>query len=171
MEKTIEQKAAETLLQKPTEVKVGEKIYRAAPPSVATLILVSEAVSRLPHTKLNKDDLVGSVLAIGKDCRELGDIAAILILGARHITETVPTPHTEEKHCLWGLIRWKRTVIRQETVDRKAELAKELLENLSPSKLALVISQMLTGLELGDFFYLTTFLTEANLLKPTKVET
>lgn len=57
-EKTIEQKAAETILQTPVEVKVGSKTYMTAPPSTATLILASEAVSRLPHVVLDPKNVV-----------------------------------------------------------------------------------------------------------------
>ena len=45
MAQTIEAKTAQTVLQEPKEIKIGEKIYSVAPPSLGTLILVSEAVS------------------------------------------------------------------------------------------------------------------------------
>jgi len=167
--RTIEQKVAGSILQKATEIKVGDKTYTAAPPSIATLILVSEAVSLLPHLKLDEKDVVRDVLSVAKDCRILGDIAAILILGARHVDDKVTRVQTEEKRCLWGLLKWERmtTVV----TDRKAELAKELLEELSPSRMHQLITQLLSGMDLGDFFALTTFLTEVNLMRQTKVET
>jgi len=168
MEKTIEQKVAEAILQKEVKVKVGDKEYTAAPPSTATLILVSEAVSRLPHIKLDPDNVVGECLSVAKQCRELGNVAAILLLGARHINDTVRTAHTEEKRCMWGLIRHRRTVIREES--QKDAVARELLETLKPSELNSLVAQLLQGMELGDFFGLTTFLTEINLLRQTKVE-
>jgi len=168
MEKTIEQKVAEAILQKEVKVKVGDKKYTAAPPSTATLILVSEAVSRLPHIKLDPDNVVGECLSVAKQCRELGDVAAILLLGARHINDTVRTQQTEEKRYLWGLIRRRRTVIREES--QKDAVAREVLETLTPSELNTLIAQLLQGMELGDFFGLTTFLTEINLLRQTKVE-
>ena len=171
MEQTLEQKVAETVLQKATEFKINGKTYIASPPSTATLILVSEAVSHLPHTKLDDKNIVSEVLSIAKDCRLLGDIAAILLLGARNIMETVRTQHTEREPCFWGLFKRKRTVIREEVIDRKKELSKELLENLSPSQLHSMIATLLQNLDLSDFFALTTFLTEVNLLRQTKVET
>ncbi len=169
MEKTIEQRVAETILQKPTEIKVGGKTYTAAPPSIATLILVSEAVSRLPHLKLDDQDIVRETLSVAKDCRILGDIAAILILGARQVNEQVIKVQTEEKRVLWGLFRRKRKT--SVITDRKTELSKEILEELSPSQMHQLITQLLAGLDLGDFFALTTFLTEVNLMRQTKVET
>lgn len=166
MEKTIEQKVAEAILQKEVKVKVGDKEYTAAPPSTATLILVSEAVSFLPHIKLDPDNVVGDCLSIAKDCRALGDVAAVLLLGARHINDTVETRHTENKRYLWGLIRHKRTVIREET--KREVVAREILETLSPADLNSLLAQLLQGMEIADFFGLTTFLTEINLLRRTK---
>lgn len=168
MEKTIEQKVAEAILQKEVKINIGGKEYTAASPSTATLILVSEAVSLLPHTKLDPDNVVGDCLSIAKDCRALGDVAAILLVGAHHINDIIRTPHTEEKRCLWGLFKYKRTVIREES--KKKATARELLETLKPSELNALIAQLLQGMELGDFFGLTTFLTEINLLRRTKVE-
>lgn len=169
MEQTIEQRVAETILQKATEIKVGDKTYTAAPPSIATLILVSEAVSHLPHIKLDDTDIVREVLSVAKDCRLLGDIAAILILGARHINDKEIRVQTEEKRYLCGLIRRKRKT--SVVTDSKTLLAQELLETVSPARMHQIITQLLSGLDLGDFFALTTFLIEINLMRQTKVET
>ena len=134
-EKTIEQKAAETILQTPVEVKVGSKTYMTAPPSTATLILASEAVSRLPHVVLDPKNVVEESLSIAKDCRALGDIVAIFILGAKNLKEKVKVQKNREKSYLWGL--FKRQVVEEveEVIDRKAELAQELLEELTPAEL------------------------------------
>lgn len=51
--KTLEEKVADTILQKSDEITIGEKTYKIAPPTTATLILASEAVSRLPKTVLD----------------------------------------------------------------------------------------------------------------------
>lgn len=85
MNKTIEQTVAETILEQPFEVKVGEKSYQVASASTATLILVSEAISQLPHIALDTEKVVEETLSVAKDCRILGDIAAILILGAKNL--------------------------------------------------------------------------------------
>lgn len=169
-QETLEQKVANTILQQATKIKIGDREYKAAPPSVATLILVSEAVARLPHIKLDDEHIATESLAIAKDCAVLGEIAAILILGARNITETVTTQETVSKKRLWGLWTQKRQVSVTKEIDRKAELSKELLENMSPVALHSLIATVLSKMELGDFFALTTFLTEINLLRQTKVE-
>lgn len=169
--KTIEEKVAETILQKDIEVTVGGKKYKAAPASTATLILASEAVSRLPEINLDPEKVVEESLSVARECRPLGDIAAILILGAKNLTETVKTRQTVEKRRLWGLVKWTEEVEVEQVIDRKAELAKQILEELSPRALNLLVAQLLQKMELGDFFGLTTFLTEINLMRPTKVET
>lgn len=168
--KTIEQSVAETILQKPIEVTVGGKKYTAAPASTATLILASEAVSLLPSVNLDPDKVVEESLSVARLCRPLGDIAAILLLGAKNLTETVKARKTVEKRCLWGLVKRKHEIEAEQVIDRKKELSKELLENLSPRALNNLVVELLQKMELGDFFGLTTFLIEINLMRPTKVE-
>lgn len=169
MEKTIEQQVAQTVLQQPKEIKIGDKTYKVAPPSLATLILVSEAVSHLPHIKLDDKRVMQEVLSVAKDCRELGDIAAILIIGAKHVNDEVKRQQKTRKRLLWGLFSKTRTETIIET--RKEALSRELLEDVTPSELHSIIAEILLQMEVGDFFGLTTFLTEANLTRQTKVET
>ena len=168
--KTIEEKVADTILQKEIEVTVGGKIYKAAPASTATLILASEAVSRLPKVNLNHEKVVEESLSVARECRPLGDIAAILILGAKNLTKTVKTRQTVEKRRLWGLVKRTVEIEVEQVIDCKTELSKQILEDLSPRSLNLLVAQLLQKMELGDFFGLTTFLTEINLMRPTKVE-
>ena len=169
--KTLEEKVADTILEKAEELSIGSKIYQVAPPSTATLILVSEAVSRLPRVVADPDNVVEESLSIAKDCRALGDIAAIMILGARHLTERVKVQQTREKRYLWGLIKRKTIEEVEEVRDLKAELAQELLETYSPKALNMLVGGLLNKMEIGDFFGLTTFLIEINLMHQTKVET
>ena len=166
MAKTLEEKAADTILQRAAKVKIGGKEYEAAPPSIATLILVSEAVSRLPQRTLDDKSIVSECLAVAKDCRPLGDIAAIMILGARHINDKTNDPHTEQKG-------WFRRLIsrKSKTVTKKEALAQEIIDTYTPSGLHGLITMLLQRMDLADFFALTTFLTEVNLLRQTKVET
>ena len=168
--KTIEEKVAETILQKADEIKVGGKVYTVAPPTTATLILASEAVSRLPKSVLDPNKVVEESLSVAKDCKALGEITAIMILGARHLTETKKVREKREKRYLFGLVKRQKWVEVEKTVDRKAELAQELLDTYSPKALNMLVGTLLHKMELGDFFGLTTFLIEINLLRPTKVE-
>lgn len=166
---TIESKAANTILQQPMEINVGARTYHVAPPSVATLILVSEAVSRLPQEELNEENVMEESLSIAKDCRVLGDLAATLILGAKHINDVEKRQEKRRKRHLWGLFHTSHTIEVRETA--KERLSRELLEELTPRELHNTIAQILLKMQVGDFFGLTTFLTKINLLRPKKVVT
>ena len=170
MAETIEQKLAQAVLQKPIDISVGSLKYTIAPPSVATLILASEAVSRLPHIKLDANKVVEETLSVAKECRPIGEVVAILILGARHLTDTVVRREKKPHSLLWGLIKWTTDKEEQVTIDKKGELTDKLLEELTPEQLYLLLAQILTKMQIQDFFGLTTFLTEVNLLRPTKVD-
>ena len=161
---TIEQRVGATLLQKPRQIEVAGKTYSVAPPTIATLILASEAISLLPQERLDDEHIVEETLRIAKDCRALGDILAILMLGAKGLTEE----RTIEERTLFGLRRRRKT----QTIDRKRELADDLLEPLAPRDLYRLISELLRDMQLGDFFGSTTSLLEVNLTKATRgVET
>lgn len=166
--RTIEEKAADTLLQKAAKVKIGGKEYEAAPPSIATLILVSEAVSRLPQRKLNEDLLISECLSVAKFCKPLGDIAAVLVLGARQYNAKPLSPQEAEK----GWFRW--FLKRKPTPSTQTQgeiLSQEILETFTPRQLYDLVAMLLQRMNLSDFFALTTFLTEINLLRQTKVGT
>ena len=161
---TIEQRVASAILEKKdTTLDINGKTYEIGDPSVATLILISEIISTLPHVqKTEGDKILASVLQHAKDFRPLGDIVAILILGAKGLTktETIETKH------FFGLITTKQ----QRTINLQAQLAQDILENVRPSVLSQIIIKRLLSLEVGDFFGITTSLSEANILKPTKGE-
>lgn len=176
MSKNIETKVAETILQEPEDVVVGDTVYKVAPPSTATLILVSEAAAMMPQTKLDPERIVDEVLSIAKDCRPVGEFAAILILGAKGLTETRKVVKTVEKTVyepyLFGLLKRQRviaeTVEKDVVIDRMAELSKSLLEDLTPRELHNLVARLLSRMQVADFFGLTTFLIETNLLRQTR---
>ncbi|MCM1066800.1 MAG: hypothetical protein NC418_04395 [Muribaculaceae bacterium] len=168
MAQTIEEKTAGTILQKPEKIELCGTTYTVAPPSVATLILASEAVARLPHIKLDLERAVEEVLATARHMRPIGDILAILILGSKHVDDTCQSSHTQRKRRLWGLFHTTREVTVTETA--KEKLSRQLLEELSPRELHMLLARLTKGMQVGDFFGLTTFLTEINLIRPTKVE-
>lgn len=169
MNRTIETQAVKTILQQPEEMEIGGKTYIINPPSVATLILASEAVARLPHIHLDEERVVEETLSVAKDCREIGDLLAILILGARHINDRRERSEIKRRSLLWGLFHTTRSVTVVETA--KEALSRELLEKATPRELHNAMAQLISKMQVGDFFGLTTFLTEINLLRPTKVET
>lgn len=167
---TIEQKVASAILERPTGVlEIAGKRYEIASPSVSTLILVSEIVSTLPVVSkdIPKEDIVASVLHYAKDYGRLGEICAVLILGRKGITEERTVMKVTEERRLFGLIRRRRKVSEKVTIDRKAELAAVIMDEVRPSVMMNVIVRRLRDMEIGDFFGITTSLSEANLLRPT----
>lgn len=165
---TTEERVAQTILQQPTTIKVGSKEYAVAPPSTATLILVSAAASTLPNVSLDEKKLVEATLNIAKDCTAIGDIIATLILGAKHVNDPVTRTEVRTVRYLRGLFKREMRIEVSET--KREQLSRELLEELSPRELQTILGQLLATLEIGDFFGLTTFLLEVNTIRPTKVE-
>lgn len=149
MKQTIEQQVGKAVLQQGDAIFVGGKRYTVAPPSTATLILVSEAISTLPRVSLDNGKILEESLSIARECRVLGDIIAVLILGAKKAS--------------------KHGIINRLFLRRRDRLAKKLLEELSPAELHALTATLLKSMQVGDFFGLTTFLLEINLLRPTKV--
>jgi hypothetical protein len=149
----LETKAAGAILQQPVEVEIGGAVYRVVPPSLATLILASAAIAKLPAGRLDDEDIVSECLRVAKDCEALGEITAILILGAKGLTET------KEVRTLFGT----KTV----ETDRKGALAKAILEELTPRRLSEVLGLLLAGMDAAFFFGITDFLVKINLLRAT----
>lgn len=176
MSENIETKVTRTILQEPEQITVGDKVYRVAPPSTATLILASEAAARMPQTRLAPDRIVDEVLAIARDCGPMGEFAAIMILGAKGLTERRKVVKTVERRVcepyLFGLLKRPRvieeTVEEEVVVDRKGDLARALLEDLTPRELHNLVARLLERMQVADFFGLTTFLIETNLLRQTR---
>lgn len=162
-QKTIESRVASAILERPTgNLEIEGTIYNIAPPSVATLILVSEIVSTLPIVEKTNDNekKTYSVLHHAKNYKALGDIAAVLILGAKAIKE--------DEQSLQKPRRWFSFLRRKQKVNRRAELAEKIINNVRPSVLFDCIIRRLKDNEVGIFFLITTSLSEANLLAPTK---
>lgn len=165
---SIESRVAAAILERNlATLEIDGESYDFAPPSLATLILVSEIISTLPVVEeVKKEDRLYSALHYAKDFKAIGDIAAILILGAKNLTER--RERVIEKRSLFGLIRRRKKIV--ETIDRKAELAEKIILNVRPSILYNVIIERLKQNEIATFFAITTSLSAANILKPTKAE-
>ena len=159
MKKTIETKAADVILQRKQEVNIAGTDYSVAPPTLATVIMLSELVSYIPqfNTKAEGWDKVSEMLRIGKDCRILGDIVALQVLGAKGLKKE----QVIEKKLFWWST--KKKVV----VDKQKELAKILLTEITPEELYNLYIELLYGMEIGHFFAFTASLAEVNLLKPT----
>lgn len=160
MAKNIESKVADTILERTHEVTIGENKYNAAQPTTATLIAVSEYVAQLPQVKLDSNDILSESLRVAKDCRVLGDIVAVLILGEGNNRQ----PATRKKN------RFLSFFDKTENDTKQTVLAKEILTTLSPRQLNQVVIDLLKRMEIADFFGLTTSLIEVNLTAATKME-
>ena len=161
---SLEQKAAAAILEQPIEVTVGDETYVAAPPSVATLIMVSALVSQLPSVQLDKEHILEDVLRTAKDCRKIGEITAVLILGVKFIKAQEKTRLRANKRGFRAFFHPKH---ERETVTVEG-LATRLLEELSPSEMYGIIARLLSRMEIGDFFALTTFLQGVNQTRATR---
>lgn len=159
--KTIESLTADTILQRAQSITIGGVEYIVAPPTLATLILVSEAVSYLPSVEFNEATALTDALREARHYKALADIAAILILGAQRL-EVV------EEHTTRFLGIFKRT--KRVKVDMKRRVADAML-NVEMSELSNAVATMLAMMQTDHFFALATFLTNINLTKATKVAT
>lgn len=171
MAKTIESEVAKTILQKPNKVVIGKETYLVAPPTTATLILMSEAIAELPDIRMDGDNLMFEALAVAKDCRAIGDVLAILILGANNLEEQIAECKIRQKKICFGLITKTEEYQETKVVDRKAELSKKILMHMSPQKINELLNTLLGGMQIAFFFATTTSLIEVNLLRRTKKTT
>lgn len=151
MNKTIEQKTAETVLQTPEKVTIGGRKYTVAKPSTATLIMASAAISKLPQFELKKEAMVSDVLRVAKDAEGVGDVVAIMMVGAKGLNSIGPRRWMK----LWRLRKMKRIVLEEAGADELQKLAYQLFSKM----------------HVGDFFGLIAFLSEVNMTKPTKATT
>ncbi len=156
MKKPIESKVADTILQRGQEVVIGDKTYQVAPPSTATLILVSELVAQMPNIRLDADQVMAESLKVAKDCKVIGNIIAVLILGAKALKQ--------KKSKTW--FSW----FNRKKANKQSELAEEILNNITPIELNGLVQKLLGAMEISFFFGISTFLIGINLTKETKTE-
>ena len=150
---------AAAVLQTPTKIKVGGTTYEVEPPTLATLITVSEIVSALPAPP----DKEGVDLASAASCKPLGLLAATLILGARVAKEKADvSPFARIKR--WFGVKGAEERTRGEV------FGEEILEHCTAKEVQAIVAETLKQMEIASFFALTTFLKGVNLLRPTKVE-
>ena len=150
----IESKAASTVLQNQFKVRVGTEVYRVAPPTLSTLIRVSELIAKLPKEE-NQDILVWS-LESAKQARLIGDIVATIVLGANNLDKEV----VRVKSFL-GFRYKKKVSLYKEIKEQAIRMEYEPLSSL-------LVGLFKEGLDVDAFFLLTTFLRGQNILKRTR---
>ena len=154
---TTETKTADAILQRVTEITIGEEVYKVAPPTLATLISVSDELSKLPDEMLEpaREDSSAVITALrtARHAHGLSRAISLLILGA-----PAPLPSMLER------------VLRTFKGDPVEKLARKIEAKHGVSDLALAFLRLTERLEVHDFFALTTFLSAIRVAKPTKVE-
>lgn len=171
--KSIEKKVADAILQRASvSIEIEGKVYPVAPATPATLILVSDLVTELPEVRTDADNLLFETLRTARDCSVIGDIVAALILGAKRIKEqhTISVERTTEtRRFSWKKLRWVK--VREKHTEDVLEfryLSELILDNCSPATISEIVSKRLLDMGLSDFFGLTTSLSAANLIRPTR---
>lgn len=164
-----EKKVAETILQeKDMSVTIGGKAYEFGKPTVGTMIMVSSLIAQLPpvDAKAKGADIVREVLRTAKNSAVIGEIAAVLILGAKRVQEhrkvSATPPFTRPWWAFW------RSDDKSIVTDEKTALAAGILNEMSVAELQELIISRISDLQVGSFFGLTTSLTTANILRPTR---
>lgn len=167
---TLEKRVVDAILERSSdEIEIDGERLQIAPPTVATLMLVSEAVAELPMVDKGVDNALIEVLATAKDMAVVGRIAAILMLGAKRVNEKRERIVGRKRQWSWRRCRIVTTEEREAEVEW---LGRRVLEEVSPGVLLKVVSRRLVMMEVADFFALTTSLSEANQLRRTReVET
>lgn len=162
---TTEQKVAETILQKKDSITIGGKTYMVGKPTVATIIMCSELISQLPKIRdVKPDQIVLEVLRTARNMRIIGEICAVLILGAKRVKEI------REGSQKGGRRRFSLFKRRDSKENELETLSQEILLNASSKEISDLISTRLTYLDLGSFFGITTSLAGANILQRTKTD-
>lgn len=163
---TLEKRVVDAILERPAEViEIDGEKFPIAPPTVATLMLVSELVADMPMTAKDTDNVLIEVLATAKDMAVIGKIAAVLILGAKRVAEKRSRVAKVSWHWSWRCMGRKPVTVLESEVDW---LARRVLEEVSPSVLMKVLTKRLLQMGVTDFFGITTSLSEANQLRKTR---
>lgn len=167
---SIESRVASAILQRNVaSIDIDGKHYDIAPPTLATLILVSEIVATLPvvdKTQIEPENRLYSALHNARNYKRIGELIGVLILGAKNVTDTKIIEVTTRK--FFGLIRRKKRVAQ--SYNRAAELGDAIMMNVRPSLIYDLIIKLLQQNEITTFFAITTSLSAANIIKPTKAE-
>lgn len=164
--KTIEQQVAEAILQQATtSIEIDGHTFEVAPPSPATLILVSATTSQMPAIDKKTDNILFETLRTAKDADVIGKIAATLILGAKRIREARQIKVATKRTWSWRKMRF---VTEDVTMPEFDFLTRTILEEISPATLSQVISQRFLDMQVADFFGLSTSLSEINITRRTR---
>lgn len=160
------------MLQAPRKVRIGDREYEVAPPSFGTLMLVSEILARVPDMgDLAEESANTKAALVLQRAREFGllpELLATLILGSKHVKDTETYTERRKRGGIRGLFGAREETVK--TVSVYERMVAEIRDNVEPAELSELVPWLIGGLQLTDFFVLTTFLREIKLAEPTKVE-
>lgn len=145
--KTLEQRVADTILQRKVRVKLHGKEYYVAQPTMATIIAMSAHISKLP-----KFDIHSNISDMFSRCNELepvADVVATMICGAKR------------SNAKWWQFFKKR---------KYNSVKKRILNECTPQEVSRVMEQLLDTMQLKSFFVLTVSLVGLNVTKMTETE-
>lgn len=161
---TIEKRVTDTILQRSNAtLEIDGNVYPVAPPTPATIILISEQIAEIPEMNLDADNILFEVLNKAKYSKAIGKIAATLILGAKRVLEHRKIMVDKIVPCRkfhWHKLRWVTECYRKKQVEVNEldHLSTLILENCSNKTLREVVTRRLNDMEISDFFGLTTSL-------------
>lgn len=152
----IEKKAADSILQKPIEVKIDGKIYHVPRPTLATLIEVSAMIAEYKDIDYNEltDDPISETLHIAKDFKGIERILAMIILGAKAATKEIK---------IYGWSLWKS--------HRLEKLAKKIKDTMTPKEITETLIAVFGTMDCAFFLITITSLHRVNNLRTTKKTT
>lgn len=162
--KPLEAQVAETVLQTPKRVTIGDKEYEVAPPTVATLMMVSALVPELPFVD-SMGNMFNETLAAAKDSHTLFKIIATLVLGAKAIRAQ---GHAEEPERRGNRRFWAKKREDGADGDIADALAREIEAECSPKEAYDIAVGILQDMELDSFFALSVSLQEVSLIQQTR---
>ncbi len=151
----IEEKTSKAVLQEKEPITINGKTYKVAPPSIATLMLVSKEIAILPKKVLDDKQLFQEVFKNVAFGVNVARSLAIMILGAKRINKF----KSSKVRKLKGLISKQKTALEQLTED---------ILNAEISEILAIYIKVMSSMQVQDFFMLITFLNEITLTKPTK---
>ena len=157
--KPIESMVADEILQRKLEFKIGDVVYEAPAPTIGTLVMVSELIAQLPE--MTDVDTVQAVLSNGKHGRKIARVIATYIIGAKEL-------NMGRNRRFLGFLPIRTT--HNTPKERVEKLAERILVECTAEDISRMLSALTSESKLSDFFAVTTFLREASLTKPTKVE-
>lgn len=144
MKRKIEKATANTVLHTPIEVVVCGKKYISVSPTLATLVRVSELIAELPVLDSKSEHILDDSMREVKNCKPVAKILATLILG-------------EKKGRLFSKDKRKWN-----------KLVEDIYFHMSPAQIKAATPDLMSSMQIADFFQLTASLSEINLIRTSR---